>query len=57
MGLTGRFLTASVLAGIAASTSSAGTMMERIGVERKGGCHKAAVEKAARGIFMRVSEW
>jgi len=31
MGLTGRFLTVSVPVEIAASTSSAGTMMERIG--------------------------
>jgi hypothetical protein len=45
MGLTGRFLTASVLADIAASTSSAGTMMERIegraqGQMSQGGCGK-----------------
>jgi hypothetical protein len=36
MGLTGRFLTASVLADIAASTASAGTMMERIGGRAQG---------------------
>ena len=46
MGLTGRFLTGSVLVAIAGCTASAGTMMERIGgcaqgQMSQGGCGKA----------------
>jgi hypothetical protein len=44
MGLTGGFLTASVLADIAASTSSAGTMMERIGGRAQGQMSQGRVE-------------
>jgi len=51
MGLTGRFLTASVVSDIAASTSSAGTMMERIGGRAQGQMSQgAAVEKRGLAI-------
>lgn len=56
MGLTGRFLTASVLADIAASTSSAGTMMERIGGRAqgqmsRGGCGKSGANDLHEGAL------
>jgi hypothetical protein len=55
MRLTGRFLTASALADIAASTSCAGTMMERIWLCAQGQMSQGwAVEIS---LFARKEKW